>query len=121
MPDLKRLTSNEAGTVAESASKLPPSAREFVEAIQIGLAGDAGRMQQLLRRSLSRPVSAFGEDGAALRQALLLAAAQAAPPVPGSPAAPARGLVEAWQGPVPVPGFRFRPPVSAEPEPPRRH
>ncbi len=120
MPDLKRLTSNEAGTVAESASKLPPSAREFVEAIQIGLAGDAGRMQQLLRRSLSRPVSAFGEDGAALRQALLLAAAQAAPPVPGSPAAPARGLVEAWQGPVPVPGFRFRPPVSAEPGPPQR-
>lgn len=115
MADAKRLTACDGTATEVPPADLSPSAREFVEAIRTGLAGDAGRMQQLLRRSLSRPVAALGEHGAGLRHALLLAAAQAAPPVPGGAAAPVRGLVESWQGPVPVPGFRFRPPETTEP------
>lgn len=88
------------------AERLDPSERLFYEALSAGLHGDAGRMQQLLRRSLRRPPEGLAERHPALVDSLLLEAAQAIPPTPGEPLI-RRGLIDAWQGPQPVPGVRF--------------
>lgn len=100
--------------MSEPSPELDAPTRQFVEAIRMGLAGDPGRMQQLLRRSLSRPLASWSADSSGLRQALLLAAAQASPPIPGEAASPVRDLVGSWQGPVRVSGARFPSPPSVD-------
>lgn len=98
--------------VAGSESAADPSERLLLAAAEAGLAGDAGRMQQLLRRSMRRPPEGLAARHPDLVEALLLAASRAVPPTPGEPAV-RRGLVDAWQGPQPVPGLRFPMPDSA--------
>jgi hypothetical protein len=88
---------------------LAPELLEFFRALVNGLEGDAGRMQQALRRSLRRPPP--GLD-AALVDALKLAAAQAAPPVPGTAYDQRRSLLHRSLGPVPVEGQRFPAPSA---------
>lgn len=86
--------------------------RAFLEAVKQGLTGDAGRMQQLLRRSLRRPPSFL--VGTALHEALAMAAAQATPPTPGGPRLVGeRDLLSGWEGPTPLPGRRFPRPDGA--------
>lgn len=94
------------------APALSAPEQQLVEAIRVGLSGDAGRMQQLLRRSLRRGPSPLGPEKAALRDALLLAAAQSAPPTPGgpNPANQARDS-DVWKGPEQIPGLRFAQPA----------
>ncbi len=113
MADAGSLTAVEVAGDHVGDVGLDRAAEQFVEAVRVGLAGDAGRMQQLLRRSLRRPLRAFGDEGAGLQQALLLAASQAAPPYPVEQPATPRGLVDSWQGPVPIPGRRFSIPVGS--------
>lgn len=91
---------------------LSPAELQFVEAIKHGLNGDAGRMQQLLRRSLRRSTPLPGDDGGRLRDAILLAAAQSAPPTPGSARSAEHPPARTWKAPEPVPGLKFAVPQN---------
>ena len=90
---------------------LAPELLEFFRALVTGLEGDAGKMQQALRRSLRRPPPGLDPT---LVDALKLAAAQAAPPIPGTTYDQRRSTLHRSLGPVPVEGQRFPAPAGAE-------
>jgi hypothetical protein len=92
---------------------LTRSESQFVEAITIGMAGDAARMQQALRRSLRRR-PAFLTGSPAIYEALVLSATQAVPPIPGpDDMRGSRDLLPATRAPRRVEGQRFSLPGTA--------
>jgi hypothetical protein len=88
--------------------------RLFVDAISAGLSGDAARMAQALRQSLTRSRRLWSAELGPLRNALLVAAASAVPPLPDDKPTARRDLLTGWQPRQRLEGLRFPVPGDSD-------